>query len=757
MSTSESALKEGPRERYDLPVTGMTCAGCVASVEHAIAATPGVERAIVNLATQRATVIVDPRATTLEGLAEAVRRAGYGLVLPEPGVVDAEERARAAERAESRRRFLLALGLGLPVLVLGMSHGHVTVPGNGWIQLVLTTAVLTFAGGGTYRRAWSAVRHRTADMNTLVALGTGAAYVYSLVATVSPSLVAPVASGHRAAPPIYFEAAVAIIVFVLLGKLLETGARAQTSTAIRKLARLQVRSARVVESGQVTEREIDDLKPGDLLAVREGETVPLDGIVTEGASSVDESMLTGESMPVAKASGDEVFGGTINGGGAFRMRVTRVGRDTVLQQIVRMVEEAQGSKAPVQRLADRVSAVFVPVVLVVAFATFAAWMVFGQPETRLTMALVNAVAVLIIACPCAMGLATPTAVLVATGRGASLGVLFKGGAALEIAAGVDTIAFDKTGTLTSGRPSVTDVVTMPGFDEAALLATAAAAESGSRHPLAEAIVVETRRRGIDVATPSRFESIAGSGVVAEVSGHAVLVGRAAWLADAGIAAGPSLAHGDALAARGRTVVFVAIDGAVAGLIGVADPIRAGAAEAVGALRRMGCEILLLTGDRRATSEAVAAAVGIEWVRAEILPGGKADEVAKLRASGRRVAMVGDGVNDAPALAAADLGVAVGTGSDVAIAASDVTLVGSDPRAVAAALALARRTLRTIRQNLGWAFVYNVLGIPLAAGVLYPWTGWLLSPIVASATMAASSVSVVLNSLRVRGFHPPSRP
>jgi P-type Cu+ transporter len=757
VSTSEPALNEGPRERYDLPVTGMTCAGCVASVEHAIAASPGVERAIVNLATQRATVIVDPRATTLDGLAEAVRRAGYGLVLPEPGVADAEERARTAERAESRRRFFLALGFGLPVIALGMTHGRLAVPGSEWIQLGLTTVVLTLGAGGIYRRAWSALRHRTSDMNTLVALGTGAAYAYSLVATVAPSLVAPVVAGHLATPPVYFEAAAAITLFVLLGKLLETGARAKTSTAIRKLARLQVRSARVLEGGVAVERELDALKPGDILAVREGETVPLDGVVTDGASSVDESMLTGESMPVAKAAGDEIFGGTINGGGAFRMRVTRVGRDTVLQQIVRMVEEAQGSKAPVQRLADRVSAVFVPIVLGVALVTFAAWMAFGQPETRLTMALVNAVAVLIIACPCAMGLATPTAVLVATGRGASIGVLFKGGAALEVAARVDTIAFDKTGTLTSGRPAVSDVIPRPGFDEAKILANAAAAEAGSRHPVAESIVAEARRRGMDVATPARFESIAGSGVVAEVSGHAVMVGRAAWLADAGIAAGDIAAEADALAARGRTVVFVAIDGVAAGLIAVADPIRAGAGDAVAALRDMGCRILLLTGDRRATSEAVAEAVGIERVLAEILPGGKADEVAALRASGRCVAMVGDGVNDAPALAAADLGVAVGTGSDVAIAASDVTLVGSDPRAVAAAVGLARQTLRTIRQNLGWAFVYNVLGIPLAAGVLYPWTGWLLSPIVASAAMAASSVSVVVNSLRLRGFRPPSSP
>jgi Cu+-exporting ATPase len=742
------------RKRYDLAVTRMTCAGCVANVEHALAATPGVERALVNLATEKATIVMDPGATTLETLAEAVRQAGYGLILPDPGAVDAEENARLAERVATRNRFAVAAVFGLPVLALGMSHGALDVPGDRWIQLALTTVVMAFAGAGYFRRAWSALRHATADMNSLIALGTGASYLYSLIATVDPSLVAPGAPGHHAMPPVYFEATAGILILVLLGKMLETGARARTSAALRKLARLQVRSARVVEGGVELERDVDAIRVGDELVVREGETVPLDGIVLDGGSSVNESMLTGESRPVAKAPGDELFGSTINGSGAFRMRVTRVGRDTVLQQIVRMVEEAQGSKAPVQRLADRVSAVFVPVVLVIAFATFAAWMAFAPTETRLTMALVNAVAVLIIACPCAMGLATPTAVLVATGRGAELGFLVRGGAALEAAARIDTVVFDKTGTLTAGRMEVTDVVALSEFDENALLEIAAAAESGSRHPLAEAIVAEARRRARVGTAISRFESVAGSGVSAQVAGRAVLVGRTEWLEDAGVATAPAAEHARRVAAQGRTPVLVAIDGVLAGIVGVADPLREGAREAVARIKALGCDIVLLSGDRQETAEAVAREVGIRRVVAGIPPGAKADEIARLRALGHRVAMVGDGVNDAPALASADIGIAVGTGSDVAIAASDVTLVGADPRAVAAALGLASRALRIIRQNLGWAFVYNVLGIPLAAGALYPWTGWLLSPVVASAAMALSSVSVVTNSLRLRRFSAP---
>jgi Cu+-exporting ATPase len=745
------------RERVDLPVTGMTCAGCVANVERALAATPGVERALVNLATEKATIVFDPAAVSLQRLAASVHAAGYELILPEPGVVDAAEHARRAETAAIRNRFVVATLFGVPVLALGMSHGALAFAGERWIQLVLSTVVMVVAGGGYFRRAWNALRHGTADMNSLVALGTGTAYLYSLIVTVAPSLVAVPTTSDHGGPPVYFEAAVGILILVLLGKRLETGARARTSDAIRKLARLQVRSVRVLAGGAELQRDLDDVRVGDVLVVREGETVPLDGVVIEGASHVSEAILTGESRPVAKGPGDELFGGTVNGRGGFRMRVSRVGADTVLAQIVRMVEQAQGSKAPVQRLADRVSAIFVPIVLLISLATFAAWMGFGPEETRLTMALVNAVAVMIIACPCAMGLATPTAVLVATGRGAELGALIRGGAALEAAGRVDTIVFDKTGTLTSGRTTVTDVITAGTVGENDLLGIAAAVEANASHPLADAITAEARRRGIEVPSALRFEAVTGCGVTAEVAGHAVLAGRPGWLEDAGITTAPLSERALAIAAQGRTPVWVGIDGVVAGVIGVADPIRDGAREAVERLKALRCELVLMTGDRRETAESVAREVGIERVVAEVLPGGKAEEIARLRGAGRRVAMVGDGINDAPALASADLGIALGTGSDVAIAASEITLVGSDPRTVATALALARRALLTIRQNLGWAFVYNVLGIPVAAGALYPWTGWLLSPIVASAAMALSSVSVVTNSLRLRRFPEKTKP
>ncbi len=741
------------RRRYDFPVTGMTCAGCVATVERAIAATPGVERAIVNLATERATVVLDAERTSPAALAESVRRAGYGLVLPQPGVEDAEGRARRRERVAIRNRFLIALVFGLPVFVLGMTHGALAVHGDRIVQLALTSVVMAVAGGEYFRRAWSSLRHGTAEMSSLIALGTGAAYVYSLIATLRPGLIAAGIAHRAAMPPVYFEAAVGILVLVLLGKLLETGARARTSLALRALARLQVPSARVMIDGAAVPRTLDELKVGDTLSVRAGDAVPIDGVVTDGASSVDESMLTGESRPVPKTAGDEVFGGTHNGSGAFLMRVTRVGEDTVLARIVRMVAEAQGGKAPIQRLADRVSAIFVPIVLAIAVVTFAGWMIFGSPEARLAQALVHAVSVLIIACPCAMGLATPTAVLVATGRAAELGVLIGGGAALETAGRIDTIVFDKTGTITTGRPSVTDVELQGGADPDEILGIAAAAEAGSTHPLGEAIVAEARRRGIAVPPSEAFESIAGSGVVAEVAGRRVLVGRGSWLEDAGVAAGSSAEIADRLAKVGRTPVLIAIDGRMSGVLGITDPVREGAREAVDALRALGCDVALLTGDREETAAAVAREAGIDSVSAGLLPGDKAAEIERLRGSGHRVAMVGDGVNDAPALASADLGVAIGTGSDVAIAASDVTLVGSDPRGVVTAIKLARRALRTIRQNLAWAFVYNVLGIPLAAGALFPWTGVTLSPIVASAAMALSSVSVVTNSLRLRRFTP----
>ncbi len=743
----------------------MSCAACVRSVERALTGAPGVVSVTVNLATNRATVLFDPAATGPEFLAAAVKGAGYTLVIPEARSggaaegTDAEAAARARETADSRRRFLVAAIFGFPVVLIGMTHGLVRIPGANWIQLVLTLPVLAYAGSTYYVRAWAALRHRTADMNTLVALGTGAAFFYSLVATIAPGLVASGGGHAHREAPVYFEAVAGIIALVLLGKLLETRARASTSSAIRRLAHLQAKSARVVrEDGEIIEVPLERISLGDVILVRPGEKIPLDGVVTDGASRVDESMLTGESVPVAKKPGDPVTGATMNRTGAFRFRVTRVGRDTVLQQIIRMVEEAQGSRAPIQRLADRVSAAFVPAVLAVAIVTFTVWFVVSPEETRLARALINAVSVLIIACPCAMGLATPTAILVATGRGAESGILIKGGEALEVARSIDTVVLDKTGTVTRGSPTVTEVVPAPGVpSEDDLLRLAASAESESEHPLGEAIVEEARRRGLTVERLTDFEAKPGHGIEATVGGRRLRLGSARFVGETGRPGDGLLARASELAARGRTPVLVAADGEILGLIAVADPVREGAREAVGELKALGAEVLLLTGDRRDTALAVAREVGIENAIAEVLPERKAEEIARLRAEGRRVAMVGDGINDAPALARADLGIAIGTGTDVAIAASDITLVGAELGGVAAAIRLSRRTLRTIAQNLFWAFGYNTLGIPLAAGAFYPWTGWLLSPVFASAAMALSSVSVVSNSLRLRRFDPRSRP
>ncbi len=744
----------GAVKRLDLPVLGMSCAACVRHVERALAEAPGVRSATVNLATNRATVVFDPGSVGVEQLAASVKNAGYELVLPAPEdasseAPDPEAAARARETRDARRRFAVATALGLPVLVLGMSHGALGVPGANWIELALTLPIVLYSGRPYYARAWAALRHRTADMNTLIALGTGAALLYSLAATLAPGLVAPEREGH-AAPPVYYEAVAGIIALVLLGKLLETRARSRTSAAIRKLARLQAKSARVLRGGEEVEISLDLVAVGDVVAVRPGERVAVDGEVIEGGSRVDESMLTGESVPVEKGPGAAVTGGTMNRTGAFRFRVTRVGKDTVLQQIIRMVEEAQGSRAPIQRLADRVSAVFVPAVLVVAIATFLAWYLAAPEATRLSMALVNAVAVLIIACPCAMGLATPTAILVATGRGAEAGILVKGGEALEAAGGIDTVVLDKTGTVTVGSPAVTDALPAPGgVSEDELLRLAASAEAGSEHPLGEAIVNEARRRGLPLAPFSGFEAKPGRGIVARVEGRRLVLGSRRFLDEEGVAPDAFVDHAADLAARGRTPVLVAADGKLVGILGIADPVREGAAEAIAEMKSLGLDVILLTGDHRATAEAVAREVGIATVIAEVLPDRKAAEVMALKSAGRKVAMVGDGINDAPALASADLGIAIGTGTDVAIAASDVTLVGADLRGVVRSIRLSRRALATIRQNLFWAFGYNTLGIPIAAGVLYPWTGWLLSPVLASAAMALSSVSVVTNSLRLR--------
>jgi P-type Cu+ transporter len=552
--------------------------------------------------------------------------------------------------------------------------------------------------------------------------------------------------------PVYFEAASVIIALILLGRLLEARAKGRATDAIKKLMGLQARTARVVrDDGRHEDVAVEALAPGDLILVRPGEKIPTDGVVAEGRSAVDESMLTGESLPVGKGPGDEVVGATVNRTGSFEFRATRVGRDTVLQQIVRMVEEAQGRRAPIARLADRVSAYFTPAVICVALVTFVVWFVAAPAETRLATALVQMVSVLIIACPCALGLATPTAVMVGTGRGAESGVLFKGGEALETAHRVQTVVLDKTGTITEGRPGVTDVVAAEGFDEDELLRLAASIERASEHPLGEAIVRRAEERGLRFARVENFSAVAGQGVVAETEGRRVAVGNLRLLNEGGINLDGLSERASELAARAKTPVFVAVDGRVAGLVAVADCVKPEAKEAVAALKNLGLEVVMITGDNRQTALEVARAVGIGRVLAEVLPEGKAEEVRKLQAEGKTVAMVGDGINDAPALAQADVGIAVGTGTDVAIEAADVTLVGGRVRGVVTAIALSRRTMRVIKQNLFWAFAYNTLGIPLAAGALYPVLGWRLEPVYASAAMALSSVSVVANSLRLRRF------
>jgi Cu+-exporting ATPase len=742
--------------KAELAITGMSCAACVDRVEGSLARAPGVRTAGVNLATDRATVEYDPSATDIDALIKAVESAGYGARNAEnrwsEAARAAESRARQEEYGELRRKFWIAAVLSLPVLVIAMAHGRIRAldfPGVSWVELVLTTPVVVYCGAQFYRGAWAAFKHRAANMNTLIALGTGAAYVYSVVATVWP------APFGKPMPTVYFEAAGVIIALVLLGRMLEARAKGRTSEAIKQLMKLQAKTARVVRDGRETEIAIDAVVTGDVVQVRPGERIPVDGVVTEGSSAVDESMLTGESVQVEKAPGDEVFGATMNATGAFRFRATRVGADTTLQQIVRMVEEAQGSKAPIARLADVISGIFTPVVLCIAIATFAAWFVLAPTEVRFTMALVNFVSVLIIACPCALGLATPTAIMVGTGRGAEEGVLIKGGEVLELAHRIDTIVLDKTGTITTGRAELTDVMTLGDISESELLSIVASVERHSEHSLAAAIVRGAEARGLEIPPASDFQALPGQGVEAKVAGRFVLIGNSRLITEEEIDLKPVAAVLESLAAEGKTPMLAAINGRIAGIVAVADRVRPDSKQAIATLERMGLDVVMVTGDNRRTAEAIAREVGIERVIAEVLPAEKAVEIKRLRAEGKVVAMVGDGINDAPALAEADVGIAIDTGSDIAIEAADITLLRGDLRGVATAIALSNATIRTVKQNLFWAFVYNVIGIPLAAGVFYPITGWLLSPVIASAAMSLSSVSVLTNSLRLRGFRAPA--
>jgi Cu+-exporting ATPase len=672
-----------------------------------------------------------------------------GMAL-EPMEIGADEE-ESAELAEMRRRFQLSAVLTLPLFALAMSEMWRPLHGRGWLwlQLALATPVVLWGGWPFFERGWASVVSRRLNMFTLIALGTGAAYAYSLLAVLAPGLFPDSFRGHGGEVAVYFEAAAVIVTLVLLGQVLELRARSRTGAAIRALLGLAPRTARrIAADGTESDVPLDAVVPGDLLRIRPGEKIPVDGIVLEGKSAVDESMLTGEPIPVEKGPGDRVVGATVNQTGGLVIRAEKVGAETLLAQIVRMVAEAQRSRAPIQRLADQVSAWFVPAVIAVAAATFAAWAVMG-PEPRLAYALVNAVAVLIIACPCALGLATPMSIMVATGRGAQAGVLFKNAEAIEQLRAVDTLVVDKTGTLTEGRPRLSVVEAAAGFEENELLRLAASLERGSEHPLAAAIVAGAEARGLALAAPERFESHTGKGVSGSIGGRSVALGNVRLLDALGVGAGPLAARAEALRADGQTAMFVAVDGRAAGLVAVADPIKATTPEAIRRLQADGIRVVMLTGDSRTTAAAVAKRLGLDEVIAEVLPEEKAKQVRDLQAAGRCVAMAGDGVNDAPALAQADVGIAMGTGTDVAMESADVTLVRGDLRGIVRARALSRATLRNIRQNLFFAFAYNALGVPVAAGVLYPWLGALLSPMIAAAAMSLSSVSVIANALRLR--------
>jgi Cu+-exporting ATPase len=752
--SARPAAEGGQGARARLAVEGMHCASCVSTIEQALCATPGVSEATVNLASEQAVVTYDADRASPRDFVAAVERAGYAA-RPRRDGADAEdqeserERRARAELRGLRRRFVSAAVGGAILLGLTFVWSPLGERATMWLMLALATPVQLWAGWPFYVGAWRVGRHGSADMNTLIALGTSAAYLYSLVATVAPGLFAD--PGEL--PDVYFDTAAVIIALILLGRLLEARAKTGTTAAIKKLVGLQAKTATVVRGSEELEVPVEDVQPGDQVIVRPGEKVPVDGEVVDGRSTIDESMLTGESVPVDKGPGDDVIGATINRAGSFRFRATRVGRDTALAQIVRLVEEAQGSKAPIQRLADRVSAHFVPVVIAVALVAFAAWLIGGS---SFTAAMLAAVAVLIIACPCALGLATPTAIMVGTGRGAEMGVLVRSGASLETAEKLDAIVLDKTGTLTRGEPRVTDLVAADGVAENELLAMAAGAESRSEHPLAAAVVARAREAEVDLPEPTDFESAVGHGVTATVAGRRVAVGSARHLRD--LDGEPSRVAGEAarVEGEGKTAIHVAVDGHVVGIIAVADTLKPEAPEAVAELKGLGLEVAMLTGDNRRTAEAIAREAGIDRVLAEVLPDDKVAEVRRLQAEGRRVAMVGDGINDAPALAQADIGIAIGTGADIAVEASDMTLVSGDLRQVAAPIALSRQTMRTIKQNLVGAFAYNVSLIPLAAGVLYPLWGITLDPILAAAAMAASSVTVVGNALRLRAFRRPVR-
>jgi len=740
------------------PVGGMTCASCVARVEEALSGVPGVVSANVNLASEKATVEYIEGTNTAD-LKRAVRDAGYELGAEAETLTDVSA-ATQREVRTLRNRLIAAIALAVPIFAL------MWVPdftGKLYLLWALATPVQFWAGWRFYRGAWGALRHKTADMNTLVAVGTSAAYLYSAVAVIFPGLF--VAQGLEA--HVYFDTAAMIIALILLGRFLEARAKGQTSEALKKLIGMQPKIALVIRDGEEREIPIEDVQVGDLILVRPGERVPVDGIIRDGYSSIDESMITGESIPVDKKVDDEVIGATINKTGSFTFEATKVGKDTTLAQIVRLVEEAQGSKAPIQRLADVIASYFVPIVISIALITFIVWYFVG-PAPALTFALLNFVAVLIIACPCALGLATPTAIIVGTGKGAEQGILIRSAEALERSHKIKTVLLDKTGTLTRGEPTVTDIIAAPSISREDVLRLAASAERGSEHPLGEAIVRAASEKKLTLSSATDFSAIPGHGVEASVDGKKLLLGNLRLIQDRGLSLNGLEEEANRLWEKGRTVMFLGLDSQVMGVIALADTIKPDAREAVGELHRMGIEVVMLTGDNQRTAETIAKEVSIDRILAEVLPEHKAQEVKKLQGEGKIVAMIGDGINDAPALAQADVGIAIGTGTDVAMEAGDITLISGDLRGITTAISLSKRTMITIKQNLFWAFAYNTALIPVAAGVLYFAFGQtgvpsglhfilgdygFLNPILAAAAMAASSITVVSNSLRLKRFKP----
>jgi len=752
-----------------LKLRGMSCASCANSIENAVRSVPGVSECNVNFGAEQATVTYDPKKTDLGAIQNAVDTAGYSAQpIQEQDLLagdnDVERKARLAESQDLTRKVWFG-GIISAVLVIGSLPMMTGLPipfipmwlHNFWLQAVLTAPVQFWCGKSFYINSWKALKRHAATMDTLIALGTSAAYFYSLFVTLFPGVL--IAQGLT--PSVYYETAALVITLILLGRLFENRARGQTSEAIRTLMGLQARTARIIRNGQEMEVPIASVQLDDIILVRPGEKIPVDGEIIDGSSTVDQAMVTGESVPVKKQPGDEVIGATINKTGSFKFRVTRIGKDTFLAQIVKLVQQAQGSKAPIQRLADRVTGWFVPAVIAVAIATFIIWYnIMGN----VTLALTTTVGVLIIACPCALGLATPTSIMVGTGKGAENGILIKGADSLELAHKLQTIILDKTGTLTQGKPTVTDFVTVNGTangNELNLLRLAASVERNSEHPLAEAVVQYAQSQQVKLASAQDFEAIPGSGIQGYVSDsenetlpkRLVQIGTQRWMKELEIDTHTLHSQWEKLEHLGKTVICIAVDGNMQGIMGISDALKPSSASAVRSLQKLGLEVVMLTGDNRRTAEVIAREVGIKRVVAEVRPDQKVSQVQAIQSEGKIVAMVGDGINDAPALAQADVGIAIGTGTDVAIAASDITLIRGDLQSIVTAIQLSRATMRNIRQNLFFAFIYNIAGIPIAAGILFPFFGWLLSPIIAGAAMAFSSVSVVTNALRLRNFRP----